>query len=97
MSSIEQDPAAEPVRAVVTRVRENYVVTYPLRDCGDLTTRDSVTFSLEGWRGTAEPQCEQIVELSGTTLWSRGWRADSARPVVARRKNQQNEQRRSAS
>lgn len=97
MSSIEQDPAAEAVRAVVTRIRDSYVVTYPLRDCGDLTTRDSVTFSIEGWKGAAEPQCDQIVELSGTTLWSRGWRAESARPVVARRKTQHAEQHRSAS
>lgn len=98
MSNLEQDPAADTVRAVVTRILGDYVVTYPQQNCGDLTTRDSVTFSLVGWKGTSEPQCEEVVELSGTTLWSRGWRAESARPIVARRPKQHKQhEKRSAS
>jgi len=80
--SSQQDPTLVPIRAVVTKVEENYVVAYPIEDCGDLRMNDSVTFSLSFWEGDRDPQCEQVVELFGTTLFIRGWRAERARPVI---------------
>jgi hypothetical protein len=76
-----QDPSCVDIRAVVTSVEEKYVVTYPLEPCGDLTTRESVTFSLSVWSGKHEPQVGQIVTLIDTCLWQQGWRANGARPV----------------
>ena len=76
------DPSLEAVKATVTSVKEDYVVTYPNRECGDLRTTDSVTFSLSGWQGKSPPQCGQVVDLIGTALFSRGWRAESASPIT---------------
>lgn len=87
--SREQDPFQVPVRATVTKVEERYVVTYPRNKCGDLTERDSVTFSLSDWQGGGEPECGQIVELLDTSLYSRGWRAKKARPVTPKRRQQE--------
>lgn len=87
--SIEQDPSCDPVRATVAKVQDDYVVAYPLADCGDLTRNDSVTFSLSQWQGRRDPQHGQVVELLDTSLYMRGWRAESARPVIPRSSNQQ--------
>lgn len=86
MSIEPQDPSCADIRAFVARVEEKYVVTYPLRPCGDLTTKDSVTFSLSEWRGEHKPQVGQVVVLFDTSLWRRGWRANGARPVTPSRK-----------
>ena len=78
----EKDPSCLIVRAKITKVMEEYVVAYPLKDCGDLTTRDSVTFPLSRWGSSNEPECGQVVDLDGTSLYMGGWRAYSACPVT---------------
>jgi hypothetical protein len=55
-----------------------------MRDHGDLTESDSVTFSLSSWQGNSEPEPGQVVVLDETNLYSQGWRARSARPVHGR-------------
>lgn len=87
--SIQQDTSCDTVRASVAKVMEDYVVAYPLADCGDLTRNDSVTFSLSEWQGKTEPQYGQVVELIDTELYLRGWRADAARPVKPQSSNKQ--------
>lgn len=77
----KQDPSWDTVRVVVSQVYETYVVTYPLKRCGDLLTTDSVTFSLIDWKGKTSPDKGQVIDLAETHLYSRGWRAKSARPV----------------
>lgn len=80
--SMQQDPSCTDIRAWIARVEEKYVVTYPLRPCGDLSIDDSITFSLSEWRGKSMPQVGQVVELIDTSLWRQGWRANGARPVT---------------
>lgn len=80
--STQQDPYDDPIRASVAKVEESYVVAYPLNDCGDLSNRDCVTFSLSDWQDRNEPERGQVVELIDTALYVRGWRARSARPVT---------------
>lgn len=72
------------VEAVISKVCDDYVVAYPRDDAGDLTKRDSVTFSLGEWRSDSEPQCQQVIMLVNTMLYSRGWRAREAYPVIGR-------------
>lgn len=91
--SKEEDPFQVSVRATITRVEESYAVTYPLEDCGDLTVDDSVTFSLSDWQGRFEPESGQVVELLDTALYSRGWRAKHARPVVPTQQPKQKAER----
>lgn len=91
--SREQDTSCDTVRATVAKVQDDYVVAYPLADCGDLTRNDSVTFSLSEWQGRTEPQSGQIVELIDTALYRRGWRAFGARPVTPQSSSQQNKQK----
>jgi hypothetical protein len=79
--SRDQDPCGELIRASVAKVCDTYVVTYPQRPCGDLTTRDSITFSLKDWNEDDLPEHGQIVYLRGTSLWHSGWRAREAFPV----------------
>lgn len=71
------------VEAVVTKVCDTYVVTYPRRNFGDLTPQDSVTFALDSWRGSDEPQCSQIVMLVNPVLYVRGWRVLEAYPITS--------------
>jgi hypothetical protein len=78
----QQDPSCTDIRARIARVCERYVVTYPLHPCGDLTTRESVTFSVTSWLGRRAPEINQIVVLVDTCLWVHGWRANAARPVT---------------
>ncbi len=82
--SKKRDPSCDVVRATIVKVREleGYVVAYPLTDHGDLTRNDSVTFSLSEWQGEWEPDYGQVVELIGTELYMRGWRAVCARPIT---------------
>lgn len=82
MSIQQQDPSCTDIRAWIARIEERYVVTYPLQACGDLTTDDSVTFSLSEWSGKRKPQVGQVVTLIDTALWRQGWRANGARPVT---------------
>ena len=70
------------VEAVVVKICDTYVVTYPTSNVGDLTTRDSVTFRLDEWRGSDEPQCSQLVKLVNPMVYMRGWRAREAYPVT---------------
>ena len=81
--SSSSDPSCDSVRATVAKVLDTYVVCYPEQNCGDLTERDSVTFSLTGWEGKYQPEPGQVVELDETCLYSNGWRAKCARPIRA--------------
>ena len=88
--SNEHDPSCSTIRATVGKViDDNYVVAYPLEDCGDLRSKDSVTFSLNRWAGYDEPEHGQTVELVNTSLYARGWRAESDRPVTPKSSNKQ--------
>lgn len=69
--------------ASVGKVCDTYVVAYVTSDEGDLTTNDSVTFSLADWRGTEEPQCQQVIMLVNPMLYVRGWRAREAYPIYS--------------
>lgn len=68
--------------AKVVKVCERHAVAYATADAGDLTTEDSITFSLCDWRGIEEPQVPQIVMLYNVMLYDRGWRAREAFPVT---------------
>lgn len=69
------------IRATITRVEMTYAVAYPNNDVHDLKTSESVTFSLKNWQGKHGPEAGQTVDLSGVYLFSKGWRATTARPV----------------
>lgn len=70
------------MRAIVAKVESDYVVTYPLEDHEPLYASDSVTFALVAWRGEERPVKRQVVELFGTSLLGKGWRATHAQPIV---------------
>lgn len=69
-------------KAKVVKVCEHHAVAYATADAGDLTTDDSVTFSLSDWCGVEEPQVSQIVMLYDVQLYCRGWRAREAYPIT---------------
>lgn len=73
---------APSVRAIIAKIESDYVVTYPLNDHDPLYASDSVTFTLAAWRGKEKPVKRQVVELFGTTLMGKGWRATHAEPVI---------------
>lgn len=81
MSVHDHDPSSL-VRGRVAKVYETYAVAFPLESMGDLTPRDSVTFSLDTWHGSETPQHAQIVTLVNPMLYMRGWRAREAYPVT---------------
>lgn len=79
----------ESVRATVADIRQNFVVTYPLEDYGELTRDRSVTFAPDLWKGDKRDLYRgAIVDLYGVTLSAKGWRAREARPVTPRIKKQ---------
>jgi hypothetical protein len=57
---------------------------------------DSITFSLNDWRGIEEPQASQIVTLVNVMLYDRGWRAREAFPITPHTVRVSNQQRRTA-
>ena len=69
------------VEGFIAKVCEAYLVVYPKQDVGDLTMKDSVTVSLSDWRGTSEPQSQQVIMLVSPMLYIRGWRAREAYPL----------------
>ena len=73
------------VHATVAKiVGDDYAVTYPVQDYGELTTDSSVTFSLSVWRGKRGMLSEGlVVKLSEVALHQQGWRAGWAQPVLA--------------
>lgn len=80
---IKHDPSTLS-RAQIGKVFDTYAVAYPTEAVGDLTVNDSVTFSLDDWQGSVEPQTSQIVILVHTMLYARGWRAREAYPITPR-------------
>lgn len=66
---------------VVAKVKETYFVAYPTMASDEISTRDSITVSLEEWKGDAEPQPGQRIVLVNTMLYQRGWRASEAYPI----------------
>ncbi len=70
------------VEGCVAKVCDAYAVVYPKQNAGDLTPKDSVTFSLSDWRGGNVPQAQQIVILVNPMLYMRGWRAREAYPIT---------------
>jgi hypothetical protein len=77
----EHDPSTL-TEAKVVKVCECHAVAYATAGAGDLTTEDSITFSLSDWRGVEEPQAPQVVMLYNVMLYDRGWRAREAFPVT---------------
>lgn len=77
------------VRAVVGSVeskgRTEFVVAYleKGKNLSEIGPDESVTFSMSCWHGTTPPQNGQVVELSNIQKFAKGWRALSARPVMA--------------
>jgi hypothetical protein len=69
------------IRGRVTKVNEDHVVAHALADVGDITTKDSITFSLDSWNCDNEPQPGQTILLINPMLYMRGWRAREAYPV----------------
>lgn len=87
-SLVNESPPAETFRARVGKVRDdNIVVTYPIRQTGELTVTTNVTFHMNVWRGGNLPRPGQVVELEGVTLFVGGWRANSASPILPTRTN----------
>lgn len=81
MKYTKYDPSTL-TKAKVVKVCDRHAVAYATADVGDLTTDDSITFSLKDWRGIEEPQVPQIVMLYNVMLYDRGWRAQEAFPVT---------------
>jgi hypothetical protein len=82
---VSESKEAEEVEAVVSGVKgrkgNRYAVTFP----SDKTLFEkgaTVTFSLSQWKGEGDPQDGQLVKLSQIVRFSKGWRANSARPIA---------------
>lgn len=83
MSATDETPALQIIRARVGKVREDgIIVTYPIRTMGELNVTTDITFHLSVWGGNNQPRPGQIVELEGVALFMKGWRANSARPIL---------------
>ncbi len=48
-----------------------------------------ITFSLKDWRGDNLPRKGQMVDLGDVSLFEKGWRALSARPIQLKRTENQ--------
>lgn len=76
------------VALITGRGDGRYAVTWPadrkLMDKCGIKKEDSITFSLTVWQGIGvDPLKGQIVLLEGVTEFVGGWRATSARPILA--------------
>lgn len=77
---IQQGAAADPIRAVVSRVQADHVTAFSSEDVCDLRTSDPITFSLADWSENEPPECGDEVELISTALYHNGWSAKAAHP-----------------
>ena len=90
--SNQQQPPYGTIRAVVGKVLDSYIVAYAVQNYGDLGKNDPITVSLGDWKGHREPHHLQVVELDDVALYSNGWRALSATPIVPRRQTSKQQQ-----
>ncbi len=60
---------------------KNYLVAIALDDKG-LDDDDTITCNLAGWDYEIPPESQQIVELFRIRRFEKGWRAETAKPVV---------------
>ena len=67
---------------VIDRGNRPYVVTYPKEVSTAIQEGETVTFSLTDWKGGKNPECGQLVILTGLQEFERGWRASEARPIT---------------
>ncbi len=85
--SMGESTSPPPLRAAVKKVvgksgGKSYVVTFPTEGRGEITSQTSVTFTLNTWKGKRGVSPGQIVDLHNLELFSGGWRAHSATPIV---------------
>lgn len=73
----------QPVQAVIGSVKEGkgYATAFPIPG-QSLPPGTDITFSLGQWSGKVTPLKSQVVMLDDVTMFARGWRASSARPVT---------------
>lgn len=82
-------PPEGMIRAVVAEVRKNgnewYAVSYPELAVTDppISRRTSITFARDDWKHDDPPLPRQVVDLENVTLFTGGWRARAAHPIVA--------------
>lgn len=72
----------EGIRGVIFRVGNDFALARPVIDTPGIKPGETVSFSLSEWEGLSEPREQQVVELFNVTLFQRGWRAESARPIM---------------
>lgn len=84
----------QEVEAVVSEVGgigvRQFIVAFPT-DQSLLPAGSAITFSRNAWTGEHDPQKGQIIILSSIVRFVKGWRAQSARPVIFSNKEQADE------
>ena len=76
---------AELIQGVVASVHcegEDGFVSASLRTAvAGVPEGTHITFSLKDWQGSSPPRKGQVVSLEDVSLFEKGWRALSARPI----------------
>ncbi len=69
------------VTGEVTAVHEAFCSVSLGVDPPKIQRGSHITFSMENWQGKRTPLCGQVVILEELTLFKKGWRALSAKPI----------------
>lgn len=91
MNGTKTENGSVAIRAYIADVRgksqDCYCVCYPEDFISSIGTQ-SITFSINSWKGKNDPQKGQSVDLSQVEKFRRGWRASLAQPISLEQQQQ---------
>jgi len=73
--------STEVITGEVTAVHLAYCSVSLRKELPSIPEGSHITFDMADWKGSRNPRPGQIVAMEELTLFSRGWRALSAKPI----------------